>query len=189
MKRELDAANVLYPTPTVLVGALVDGKPNFATIAHVGILNAARPHLISVSLGKARHTSVGIREHKTFSVNVPSEEHVVVTDHCGIVSGSKQDKSRLFEVFFGSLETAPMIQEFPLNMECRLHDVYEIATHEIFIGEIVATYAEESVLVEGHVDLGRVRPLLFDMGSRSYWGVGDVVAKCWNVGREFKPGA
>jgi flavin reductase (DIM6/NTAB) family NADH-FMN oxidoreductase RutF len=186
MKKRLDGANLLYPTPTVLVGALVDGRPNFATIAHVGIMNKSKPHYLSMSINRARHTSVGIREHKTFSVNVPSEEHVGVTDYCGITSGSKQDKSGLFEVFYGQLETAPMIAAFPLNMECRVFDVYELPTHEVFIGEIVEAYAEESVLVDGLVDIGLVRPLLFDNHGRNYWGLGDVVAKAWSVGRTYQ---
>lgn len=183
MKQELDAANVLYPTLTVLVGALVDGKPNFAAIAHVGILNKSKPHLISVSLNRARYTSLGIKEQQTFSVNIPAERHVAVTDHCGVVSGRKEDKSGLFEVFYGALETAPMIAAFPLTMECRLFDVYELPTHEVFIGEIAGTYADESVLVDGRVDLGLVRPLLYDDKGGYYWGLGSPVAKCRSVGR------
>lgn len=189
MKQEIDAVNALYPTLTVLVGALVEGRPNFNAIAHTGSLNKAKPHLISVSLNRARHTSVGIREHKTFSVNIPAEEHVAVTDYCGIVSGSRQDKSELFDVFYGTLETAPMIAAFPVTMECRLFDVYELPTHEVFIGEIVGTWADESVLVEGRVDIGRVRPLLYDDRGGNYWGLGKVVARCRNVGRTFQPKA
>ena len=73
MKRKLNAINVLYPTPTVLVGAMVDGKPNYITIAHIGIVNHARPYLISLSSAKAHYTNAGIKENKAFSVNIPSE--------------------------------------------------------------------------------------------------------------------
>ena len=52
MKNKLGGINVLYPTPTVLVGAMVDGKPNFITIAHIGIVNHATPHLISPEHGQ-----------------------------------------------------------------------------------------------------------------------------------------
>jgi flavin reductase (DIM6/NTAB) family NADH-FMN oxidoreductase RutF len=58
-----------------------------------------------------------------------------------------------------------MISECPINMECKLFDVYDTPTHDLFIGEIVETYAEESVLKDGKVDLGRVKPLLFDVSS------------------------
>jgi flavin reductase (DIM6/NTAB) family NADH-FMN oxidoreductase RutF len=186
MKKKLDGINVLYPTPTVLVGAMVDGKPNYITIAHIGIVNHAKPYLISLSMAKVHYTNPGIRENKAFSVNLPSEDLVVETDYAGLVSGKKTDKSDLFEIFYGELENAPMIKECPLNMECRLYDTYDTPTHDLFIGEIVETYADESVLTEGKVDLAKLKPLLFDMSSVKYWSVGESIAGCWNVGKQLK---
>jgi flavin reductase (DIM6/NTAB) family NADH-FMN oxidoreductase RutF len=177
---------VLYPTPTVLVGAVVDGRPNFITIAHVGIVNASPPHLITLGMGRAHHTDPGIREHGQFSVNVPGEALVVETDYCGIVSGKRVDKSRLFEVVYGALESAPMIEGCPLSMACRLERVVEFATHDLFVGEVVETWADESVLTDGVVDLAKVRPLLFDMSTRRYWSIGQAVAKCWHAGKALK---
>ena len=186
MKEKLDGINVLYPTPTTIVGAEVNAKPNFLTIAHIGIVNHARPYLISVSLGKVHYTNSGIKENKAFSVNIPSEELVVETDYVGIVSGKKTDKSNVFEIFHGEVAHAPMIKGCPLNMECRLYDTYDTPTHDLFIGEIVQTYADESVLSDGKVDITKVKPLLFDMGSIKYWSLGDAVADCWNVGKKLK---
>jgi len=186
MKKKLDSINVLYPTPTVLVGAVVDGKPNFITIAHVGIVNHAQPYLISLSMAKVHYTNPGIKENKAFSVNVPFEDLVVETDYAGLVSGKKADKSDLFECFYGEPENAPMIKQCPLNMECRLYDTYDTPTHELFIGEILEIYADESVLTNGRVDLSKLKPLHFDMSSVNYWSVGEVVAGCWSVGKQLK---
>lgn len=186
MKKTLDGINLLYPTPTTIVGAKVEGRPNFITIAHIGIVNHAKPFLISLSMGKPHYTNAGIKENKAFSVNIPSEDLVVATDYVGLVSGKKKDKSDVFEIFYGRLESAPMISECPINMECKLYDVYDTPTHDLFIGEIVETYAEESVLVDGRVDLSRVKPLLFDMSSVQYWSIGQTVARCWNVGKKMK---
>jgi flavin reductase (DIM6/NTAB) family NADH-FMN oxidoreductase RutF len=186
MKKELGGINLLYPTPTTIVGAIVEGKPNFITIAHIGIVNHAKPFLISLSMGKPHFTNAGIKENKAFSVNIPSEDLVVATDYVGLVSGKKTDKSGVFEIFYGKLENAPMIRTCPINMACKLFDVYDTPTHDLFIGEIVETYAEESVLKDGKVDLGRVRPLMFDMSSVQYWSIGQTVAKCWNVGKKMK---
>jgi len=186
MKTKLGGMNVLYPTPTVLVGAIVDGKPNFLTIAHIGIVNHAKPFLISLSLGKVHYTNAGIKENKVFSVNLPSENLVVQTDYVGMVSGKKIDKSGVFDIFYGEPAQAPMIEECPLNMECRLYDVYDTPTHDLFIGEIVQTYADESVLTEGMVDIAKVKPLLFDMSSIKYWSLGEPIAACWNVGKQMK---
>ena len=111
MKKKLGGLNVLYPTPTTIVGAMVDGRPNFITIAHVGIVNHATPQLISLSMAKVHYTNEGIKENKAFSVNIPSENLVTETDYVGLVSGKKTDKSGLFEIFYGGLENAPMIKE------------------------------------------------------------------------------
>ena len=186
MKKTLDGINVLYPTPATIVGAIVDDKPNFITIAHIGIVNHAKPYLISLSMAKPHYSNIGIKENKAFSVNIPSENLVVETDYVGLVSGKKTDKADVFEIFYGSLEQAPMITACPINMECRLYDTYDTPTHDLFIGEIVETYADESVLKDGKVDLASVRPLLFDMSSIQYWSIGNPLAKCWNVGKKMK---
>jgi flavin reductase (DIM6/NTAB) family NADH-FMN oxidoreductase RutF len=76
----------LYPMPTLLVGANVGGKPNYLTIGYCGILQH-RPPMIAVTSEKTHYTNAGIKENGTFSVNIPSEEMVTITDFCGIVSG------------------------------------------------------------------------------------------------------
>ena len=186
MKKTLEGINLLYPTPTTIVGARVEGRPNFITIAHIGIVSHAKPYLISLSMAKPHYTNAGIKENKAFSVNIPSEDLVVETDYVGLVSGKKTDKSEVFDIFYGNLPDAPMIAECPINMECRLFDVYDTPTHDLFIGEIVETYADDSVLKNGKVDLARVKPLLFDMSSIKYWSIGKPLAGCWNIGKQLK---
>lgn len=186
MKQALGNRNVLYPTPTTLVGAIVEGKPNFITVAHVGILTHDSPNLVSLGMGKTHYTNQGIKANRAFSINLPSEALVAVTDYVGLVSGKKTDKAGLFEIFYGELQAAPMIVECPVNMVCRLWDVYDTPRHDIFIGEIVETFADASVLTDGSVDLGKVRPLLFDMSGLRYWGIGREVARCWNIGKSVK---
>ncbi len=185
-KTSLGGINALYPSLTTIVGATVKGRPNFLTIAHVGIMNHNVPQYLSVSLGKVHHTNQGIHEHKTFSINVPCQDMVTETDYVGLVSGKKTDKSQVFEIFYGVTHTAPMIASCPVVMECRLERVVDFPTHDVFVGEIVETYVEESVLTNGKVDLAKVRPLLFDMASVQYWSLGTPVAKCWSVGKTLK---
>ena len=186
MKKKIGSQNVLYPMPVTIVGTLVNGKVNFLNVAHVGILNAGAPHLISLGMGKRHHSNIGIRENKAFSVNILSQNQIVEADYVGLVTGSTTDKSGVFETFFGELPTAPLIQNCPVSMECRLHDTYELKTHDVFIGEIVATYAEDAVLTGGKVDLSKVKPLLFDMSSMKYWSLGQPAGDCWNVGKQYK---
>lgn len=180
MKIELGAQNCLYPMPTTLVGATVEGRPNFLTIAHVGIMDLGS---VSLGMAKAHYTNAGIKESGTFSINLPSTEMVQVTDFCGLVSGRRADKAELFSVFYGNLKTAPMINECPVNMECKLKKVVDFPKHDVFIGEIVATYAEEEVLTDGVVDYSKVQPFFFTMTDNGYWRLGERFAQAWSVGK------
>jgi len=185
MKKSIGPKNVLYPTLTTLVGAQINGKPNYLTIAWVGIVN--RSHL-SISLGKSHFTNQGIRKNKTFSVNIPPIDLVKETDYCGLVSGKNVDKSGVFKTFYGKLETAPMIEECPINLECRLVKTVDFPGNELFIGEIVETYCEEEVFTEDYIDFAKVQPLLYITTDKSYWKLDNRVAKAYEIGKELKSG-
>ncbi|THB65032.1 MAG: flavin reductase family protein [Desulfovibrio sp.] len=164
---------------------MVEGKANFLTIAHVGIMNHGAPQYLSIGLGRSHYTNIGIHESGVFSINVPSRELVVKTDYVGLVSGKNTDKSDVFELFQGKTG-APLIAECPVVMECRVERVVEFSTHEVFVGEIVETYADETVLSGGKIDVAKLDPLLFDMSSVKYWSLGQEVAPCWRIGKEMK---
>lgn len=185
----LGAVNGLYPSLTTIVGSVVDGNPNWMTVAHVGIMNHAMgdiPQYLGISVHPSHHTNVGIREHGQFSINVPSRAMLEVTDYVGIVSGKSTDKSGLFEVFQGTLEFAPMIAQCPLTMECRVRQTVIVGEHELFIGELVQTYACLECLTDGKIDMSKVDPLLFDFTRILYWSLGEVAGKPWNAGKALK---
>lgn len=178
--------NALYPMPTTLVGTMVNGKPNFLAVAHVGIMNHGTPQYLSVGLNKSHYSNQGILENRTFSICVPSENLIKETDYCGITTGKNTNKAALFDVFYGELSTAPMIRECPVNMELKLETVITLGKHEIFIGEIVQTYADDGVMTEGNIDIAKLSPLLFDMSSKKYWTLGQSLGNCWSIGKELK---
>lgn len=187
MKKNLGPVTALYPSLTTIVGVVVDGKPNFSAIAHVGIMNHGTPQYITVGINKRHHSGPGIHQHREFSVCLPSEDMLELTDYVGLVSGRNTDKSKVFELFTGDLAHAPMVKGCPVCMECRLDRVMDFETHEVFVGEIVATHADEEVLTaEGKVDIGKVRPLLFDMASTKYWALGKSLGDCWSAGKALK---
>ena len=185
-KIEIGADVFLYPMPVTLVGATVDGKPNYLAVAFCGIMNP-NPPMIYVALNKAHYTNDGIKENRTFSVNIPSADMAVVTDHCGMVSGKSEDKSRLFHTFYGRLETAPMITECPVNMECSLVQTLDFGgIDEVFIGQIIQTYSGEEFLKDGIPDMSRVRPMAFTMHDNNYWSLGENLGRAWSIGKELK---
>ena len=186
MPRKIGVINALYPMPVVIVGATVKGKPNFITVAHVGILNASPPHLVSIGLGKIHYTNQGIKQSQCFSINIPSEAMLRKVDYVGIVSGKKVDKSRVFESYTGELTKAPLIKDCPVGMECKVVNIMDLPTHDVFIAEILATYADESVLADDRIDIAKLKPLLFDMSSRKYWSLGPAVGDCWDVGKKME---
>jgi len=145
---------VVYPIPVILAGALVNGKPNFATLGDVGIMGI-NPPIVYISSGSGHYTNQGILENGTFSINFPTTRLLPVTDYCGTVSGRDVDKSKLFDVFFGESGTAPMIRECPVNLECKVIKEFSIQQRQIIVGEVLQAYVNEEFVVESE---GRLNP-------------------------------
>jgi len=183
MKISLGVNNCLTPTPTILCGANVNGKPNYNTIAWIGIMDRA---LISLTMERTHFTNQGIKENGTFSVNIPTSEMIVETDYCGYVSGEKVDKGALFESFYGTLETAPMIRQCPVNMECELvRTLDDLSRHEVFVGKIRETFCDEEYLTNGKVDFARLQPILY-ITDGSYWRLGERLGKLGDFWKQLK---
>lgn len=185
MKKEIKPGNYLFPMPATLVGAMVDGKPNYMVAAFVGIMNFSPP-VISASLNRHHHTTRGIIRTGSFSVNIPPADLVVKTDYCGLVSGKTVDKSTLFTPFFGRLQTAPMIAECPLSLEVRLMQTIEFEVDTAFIGEIVSAFCEDRYMTDDLPDIERISPIIFDMGKSRYFSLGPSIGKAWSIGKEMK---
>jgi flavin reductase (DIM6/NTAB) family NADH-FMN oxidoreductase RutF len=186
-KTALGPMTLLYPKPALLIGANVDGKPNFMTVAWAGIANLAPP-MLSVAIRRERYTYQGIEENQTFSVNIPSEDLATETDYCGLVSGKKKDKVAAcgFTVFYAKLKTAPLIEECPVNLECRLAQKVDFKTHVLCIGQIEEVHVNEDCLTNGKPDVKKVRPLIFTSGNEdAYYGLGKRLASAYHVGKKL----
>ena len=179
---------LLFPLPAVLVGANVDGKPNFSTYAWCGIA-ASSPPMISVSFQHKRHTLKGIKQNGTFSVNIPSVELVKETDYCGLVSGRDRDKVAdcKFTVFYGKLDTAPLISECPVNLECRVAQTLNLGSHEMIVGQIEEIYATDSCLTDGAPDANKMQPFLWAMPPvNQYCKIGEPIGEAFSIGKQVK---
>jgi flavin reductase (DIM6/NTAB) family NADH-FMN oxidoreductase RutF len=180
-KTRIDSNAFVYPMPVVLIGAMVKGKANFMTVAWVSRVNY-RPAMIAFASGKAHYTNSGIKENKVFSVNVPGQSLIKETDRCGLVSGKNEDKSKMFEVFYGELKNAPMVEQCALSMECKLVDTVQLPSNTLFIGEIIAAFSEEKYLTEGKPDIEKIRPFTLSMPDNRYWSMGENIGLAWKVG-------
>ena len=111
-KVDLGSYSCPFPLPVTIFGVDVGGKSNFIAISWVNQANGT-PTMYAAAINKRHYSNAGIKESRTFSINIPSVDMLEVTDFCGLVSGRKTDKSGLFDVFYGELQTAPMISQCP----------------------------------------------------------------------------
>jgi flavin reductase (DIM6/NTAB) family NADH-FMN oxidoreductase RutF len=181
MKQQPVDKSIFPAMPVVLVGTVVDGKENFMAVGWCSRVNS-KPPMIAVAISKTHHTPKGILPHETFSICFPDSSMVKVTDYCGIVSGKNEDKSKLFSTFSGMLENAPMIEECPLNMECKLIQTVELPGDYLFIAEIIGTYAREDVIVDGKPVMEKLDPMILTMPDNRYWKLETCVGHAWKDG-------
>ena len=178
----------IYPMPALLVGANVNGKPNFMTAAWGGIADGVPP-MISVAINNNRYTLVGIRQNMAFSVNVPSVDLVREADYCGIASGAKVDKAEVcqFKVFYGKLDNAPLIEQCPVNLECKVVHILDLGSHSLVVGRIEETHVSEACLTDGKPDVAKINPLAYIGAPHGhYQSLGEVVAKAFSIGKELR---
>ncbi|MCZ7665271.1 MAG: flavin reductase family protein [Thermoleophilia bacterium] len=183
---QLDTDAYPFPMPVVMVGAMYQGRANFMPAAWVTRVTTDPP-LLLIALTKSHFTSAGIQEHGEFGLSVPSRDLVAAVDYCGLVSGRDQDKSGLFEVFFGELPHAPMIAACPLTIACRLERTFDLSSEWLFIGEIAGAYADEECLTNGQPDPRKVDPIVLTMPDNRYWSLGEMVGAAWSIGENYAP--
>jgi flavin reductase (DIM6/NTAB) family NADH-FMN oxidoreductase RutF len=181
---QIDNNVSIYPMPVTLAGAVVKGQANFLAIGWISRVNS-RPPMLAMALNKTHYTNGGIREHQEFSVNVPSIDLLDKVDYCGLVSGREADKSKLFDIFYGKLRGAPLIRECPLCLGCTLIETVSLPSNDLFIGEIVEAYADESILTAGGPDIMKMQPLTLTMPDNTYWKVGERAGRAWDAGRKL----
>ena len=184
-KVRFDPRITAYPMPVCLVGAKVKGRPNFMAVAWVSKVNGVPP-MMMVSLAKEQYTAEGIKENGVFSINFPGKGFVAETDFCGLVSGRNVDKSHVFNVQYGELEIAPMISECPICFELKLRETIELTNTRIFVGEIIAAYADEEYVTDGSVNIPGTEPFsLIESPTNQYVELGPQFEKAFNVGKKF----
>lgn len=181
MKKNIGSVLGLYPSPLVVVGTMINEKPNWILVGHLGIMG--HDHIM-LSLAKAHFTNQGIKETKLLSVNIVDEELLKKADYVGCVSGGNVDKSEVFEYSI-SEAGVPMITESPLTMECSVEDIYNTKDFDNFILNIENTYVEETLLNKaGKINYHKLKPVLFEMPTYEYLKTGNVIGKCMSFGKE-----
>lgn len=183
MKKNLGAAGELFPQSVFIVASYdEDGVPNAMNVAWGGECTRGE---IAINIGDHKTTD-NILAKGAFTVAPADVAHVAEADYFGIATGRKVNKAEASGLTFTRSEfvDAPVIEEFPLTMECRVVATQDWGGEKRFIGKIVNTRVDESVLDEaGRVDFGKMRPIVYDSTRRIYRAVGDEVGGAWKAGR------
>ena len=174
-------SNMLYPVPAVMISCEdKNGRANVMTAAWAGTI-CSDPVMLSVSIRKERYSHHIIKETGEFVVNLTTEKLVKVTDYVGVKSGKDIDKFNLS----GDLKItkspsqkikAPGIAESPVNLECKVKDIIELGSHDMFIAEVVNTVVDEKYLDEkGKFDLSKAGLITYSHGE--YYALGKYLGK------------
>ncbi len=184
MKKDLGSMPAVYPMPVLMVGTYdADKKPNLMNVAWGQICDSDK---VLLCIGEGKKTWLNIKESKAFTVAIADEAHVEAADFVGIASGNKMpDKFERtgLHAMPSDKVNAPVIEEFPITMECELLDFVDTEYVSGIVGKIVNVKADESVLDEnGKVDPKLLKAIMFEQFQNSYYSTGEQVAKAWNVG-------
>jgi flavin reductase (DIM6/NTAB) family NADH-FMN oxidoreductase RutF len=174
--------------PTIMIGANVDGKPDFTTVAWTGVAASVPPH-ITIALQHHRYSLKGVRQNMSFSVNIPSAAQVKETDYCGLASGARVDKTADcgFSVFYGKLKNVPFIEQCPINHGCEVVQILNLGSHELIVGRIVESHVSEECMTNGMPDPAKVNPFLF--AGLGYYRIGEYLGDAFRCGIAINPKA
>lgn len=160
--------NMLYPLPVVMISvADNEGNSNIITVAWAGTI-CSDPAMVSISVRPERHSHKMLMESGEFVINLTTKDLAYATDYCGVKSGRDVDKFKEMKLtpIPASIVKAPMIEESPVNIECKVTEVKKLGTHDMFMAEVVAVHADEKYMDEKNkFHLEKAEPIVYSHGT------------------------
>ncbi len=185
MRKNFDAKPWFYPLPVLLIGSYDEnGKADLMNAAWGGLYDADK---VILCLSAGHKTTKNILAKKAFTVSFADAEHVVASDYVGLVSANNEPEKLQksgFHVVKSEQIDAPLFEELPMSLECKLLKVTEDGN---LIGEIVNISADEKILnADGAIDPEKLCPISFDPIRNAYVKMGDIVGKAFADGAVLK---
>ena len=184
MKKDLGVKPYLVPMPVLMIATYGDdGTVDVMNMAWGGI---CAENMVSLNIDADHKTAKNIKKRGAFTLSIADVPHIQAADFFGIASGNKMEdkfaRSGLTAVKSEKVD-APVVQEFPLTLECKVvEDKMEVYGHHV-LGEIVGVLADESVLDEtGKVDASKLNAFVFDQFRSGYYAIGEKVGQAWHTG-------
>lgn len=185
MRKNFGAKPILYPQPVFIIGSYDEnGTPDAMNAAWGGI---SESNELSMCLSAGHKTVKNILKRKAFTVSMATADTVVPCDYVGLVSGNNvEDKLEKagFHAVRSEFVDAPLIEELPMAVECRLIS-YDPESCRM-VGEIVNVCAEERVLTDGKIDPMKLRPITYDGMNHAYYVLGEKVGNAFSDGAALK---
>lgn len=183
MKQDWKPGTLIYPLPAVMVSCGNDeSEYNIITVAWVGTL-CTNPPMCYISVRPERHSHAIIKKNMEFVINLTTKDTAYATDWCGVRSGKDYNKFSEMNLTPGksTVVSAPLIEESPLCIECRVKEIISLGSHDMFIADVVNIRAEENYLNEkGKLELAETNPLVYVHGN--YFELGEKIGKFgWSV--------
>lgn len=170
--------NMLYPLPVVMISCAKEGcKPNIITVAWTGTI-CSDPVMVSISVRKERYSHDIIADTGEFVINLVTEDLTFATDYCGVKSGRDTDKFADMKLTPVSIEdvSVPAIKESPLSLACKVKEIKELGSHDMFIAEVVGVLVDEKYMDDnGKFELNDSKLVTYSHGV--YFGLGRKIGK------------
>ena len=175
-RQSFKPGNMLYPVPAIMVTVADNtGKSNIFTVAWAGTI-CSDPPMVSISVRKSRFSHGLLKETGEFVINLTTKELAFATDYCGVKSGRDVDKWKdtgLTPVK-STVVDVPYIKESPVAIECKVTDVIELGTHDMFMAKVVAVTVDDTYMDEnGKFWFTKADPLAYSHGD--YFTLGEKV--------------
>ncbi len=168
-------STLLAPVPPTLVSCGTVDQPNVLTVAWAGVINTQPPR-VGISIRPERHSYGLIKDSGEFVINLPTVPLLRAVDWCGVRSGRDYDKFREMGLTAAaaSAVSAPLVEESPLNLECKVFQVIPLGSHDLFLADVAAIQVDESLVDStGKLRLDKANLLAYAHGQ--YFSLGDVL--------------
>lgn len=178
----------MYPLPVLIIGTYgEDGTPDAMNVAYGGILNAAR---LQINIGVRHKTSDNIKIKRAFTVGIADRKNLTAADYVGIVSGHDvKDKLAKtgWTVSKSEFVDAPVFEELPITLECRVEEINQYDKTLRIVAEIVNTVVDEEILdADGNVDADKLLALSYDPSTKAYRILGEKAGQAFADGNALK---
>jgi flavin reductase (DIM6/NTAB) family NADH-FMN oxidoreductase RutF len=185
MRKNFGAKSWLYPMPVLIVAAYDEqGMPNAMNAAWGGMFTDEH---IGICISEGHKTTKNILATKAFTVSMATVEQLAACDYVGIVSGNREpDKFSKagFTAMRSEAVNAPIIEQLPMTLECEMVSYDKESNH--LVGRIVNVSADEKILTDGKIDLGKLRPITYDPINHHYIALGEVAGNAFSDGKKLK---